>query len=113
MRQSSRPIEKASPVSEPAASGVVRIRCVFQPIVDLLTGSPVGYELLARGDASADSAEELFADARRRNATWDLEQVCRRAALRRIAENRNSHPNALFFLNVSPAVLEDPRFLED
>src|ERR1700742_4657437 len=102
---SAQPIDSVTPSSRPAVSGVQSIRCVFQPIVDLLTGSPVGYEVLARGDESG-AADKLFADARENGTPWELEKTCRHAALRRIAELRSKNPNALFFLNVSPAVLE-------
>src|SRR5262245_39777836 len=106
-------VDSLQPVSGTIASGPGRITPAFQPIVDLLTGTPIGYEILARTESSGGSAEQLFAEARKRNATWELEQACRRAALDRISELGNSYRNAQFFLNVSPAVLEDPRFTED
>jgi EAL domain-containing protein (putative c-di-GMP-specific phosphodiesterase class I)/GGDEF domain-containing protein len=106
-------IDSSQPVSETVASGPLRITPVFQPIVDLLTGVPVGYEVLSRADPSDESAEPLFADARRRNAIWELERACRQAALERIGALGSAHRNALFFLNVSPSVLEDPRFIDD
>jgi diguanylate cyclase (GGDEF)-like protein len=86
------------------------IRAVFQPIVDLLTGLPIGYEALSRSDREP---ERMFAEARRDGTVWELEQRCRQATLERLAEMRHLHENRLFFLNVSPDVLEDPRFAED
>jgi len=106
-------VEGSVSASAAIASRPVRIMPVFQPIVDLLTGAPLGYEVLARTETSKDSAEHLFAEARRQNTTWELEQTCRRAALERISELGRAYRNALFFLNVSPAVLEDPRFTDD
>ncbi|HVW24920.1 MAG TPA: GGDEF domain-containing protein [Polyangiaceae bacterium] len=105
--------EGSQPISQTVTADPGRIVPVFQPIVDLLTGTPVGYEILARSDSSPDSAEQLFADARARNATWELERACRRAAIERIGKLGSAYRNAVFFLNVSPAVLEDPRFTDD
>jgi EAL domain-containing protein (putative c-di-GMP-specific phosphodiesterase class I)/GGDEF domain-containing protein/CBS domain-containing protein len=100
-------------VSEAIVLGPQRITPVFQPIVDLLTGAPLGYEVLARAESSGESAEPLFAEARLRNTTWELERACRQVALERIGALGSVYRNALFFLNVSPSVLEDSRFIED
>ena len=110
-REASRPVAPAP--SEPPTSEELEITSVFQPIVDLLTGTPIGYEVLSRSSAAATDAEDLFASARRRGTTWQLERACRRTAMRRISEIRRGRQSVLFFLNVSPDVLEDPRFLDD
>ncbi|HVU01374.1 MAG TPA: bifunctional diguanylate cyclase/phosphodiesterase [Polyangiaceae bacterium] len=84
---------------------------VFQPIVDLITGSAIGYEVLSRG-VGHDSAEPFFREARRHHGTWEIERACRLAAIQAISALTSTHPTSLFFLNVSPDVLEDPRFVE-
>lgn len=104
---------KAVGPSEPPAGLPYQITSVFQPIVDLLTGCPIGYEVLSRSEAQAESAGELFALARRNADVWNVERECRRVALLRIAEVRRGRENLLFFLNVSPDVIEDPRFVQD
>jgi len=84
----------------------------FQPIVDLVTGEVLGYELLSRGAGLLRSPVELFEHARRCGSTWELERACRLAALRGIADlPAATRSNHLFFLNVSPDVLENPRFV--
>jgi EAL domain-containing protein (putative c-di-GMP-specific phosphodiesterase class I) len=54
----------------------------------------------------------LFEHARRCGNTWELERACRLAALQAIAvlppAARKQHD---FFLNISPDVLENPRFV--
>jgi EAL domain-containing protein (putative c-di-GMP-specific phosphodiesterase class I) len=84
----------------------------FQPIVDLLTGDVLGYELLSRGSGSLRSPMALFEHARRCGSTWELERACRLAALRSIADlDEATRSRHLFFLNVSPDALENPRFV--
>lgn len=84
----------------------------FQPIVDVVTGEVLGYELLSRGAGTLRSPLALFEHARRCGSMWELERACRLAALRAIADlpapTRAGH---LFFLNVSPEALENPRFV--
>lgn len=89
-----------------------RIRCVFQPILDLETGETHGHELLARGVPPLESPGALFDAARRSGRSWELEYACRRRALRAIGEVLEAHPGVLFFLNVSPDIFSDPRFGE-
>ncbi len=84
----------------------------FQPIVDLVTGDVLGYELLSRGNGPLRSPMALFEHARRNGRTWELERTCRVAALRAIgALSPTARAQHLFFLNVSPDVLENPRFV--
>jgi EAL domain-containing protein (putative c-di-GMP-specific phosphodiesterase class I)/GGDEF domain-containing protein len=105
-------INTPSPPPESARVEMSRIRTVFQPIVDLLTGNAIGYEVLSRGEGFVD-ADQMFASVIERDAVWDLEHECRRAALPRIARFHRAHRTQLFFVNVSPKVLEDPRFTEE
>lgn len=84
----------------------------FQPIVEVATGRILGYELLSRGTGALRSPLSLFELAHQSGQTWELERACRMAALRGIAAlppaTRAQH---LFFLNVSPDVLENPSFV--
>jgi EAL domain-containing protein (putative c-di-GMP-specific phosphodiesterase class I) len=84
----------------------------FQPIVDLSSGGVLGYELLSRGAGPLRSPLALFEHARRAGTTWELERACRMAALQAIAAlPATTRARHLFFLNVSPDVLENPRFV--
>ncbi|HJL18690.1 MAG TPA: GGDEF domain-containing protein [Sandaracinaceae bacterium LLY-WYZ-13_1] len=87
----------------------VRITPRFQPILDLTSGRPVGWEVLSRGTPPFEAPVTLFEEARRRGALWEIEQKCRLAAIERIVELARGR-RELFFLNVSPDVFEDPRF---
>jgi EAL domain-containing protein (putative c-di-GMP-specific phosphodiesterase class I) len=94
------------------APDALRITPVFQPIVDLRHGVAAGFEVLSRGPAPYQAPEILFERARELGATWELERACRLAALGAIAklppDLRSIHT---FFLNVSPDVIDDPRFV--
>ncbi len=84
----------------------------FQPIVHLTTGEVLGYELLSRGSGTLRSPMALFEHARRCGSTWELERACRLAALRGIADLPDVvRGRYLFFINVSPDALENPRFV--
>jgi diguanylate cyclase (GGDEF)-like protein len=87
-----------------------RIASVFQPIVDLMTGEPIGYEVLSRGVGSIQAPHVLFSKARVEGVTWELERACWTAAVRRIALLPIEARRVPFFLNVGPDVLSDPRF---
>jgi diguanylate cyclase (GGDEF)-like protein len=89
----------------------VQVRSVFQPIVDLYSGEPVGYEVLSRPGKPFENPVELFEAAAQLGMLWDVECVCRRAALDRIACFDEDIRRRKFFLNVSPGVLSDPRFM--
>jgi diguanylate cyclase (GGDEF)-like protein len=80
---------------------------MFQPIVDLVDGSVLGYEALARpeGFAAMDSVEAVFEAARTSGHIRDLDWVCRRRAL----EDAKELPDGTaLFLNISAAALLDP-----
>jgi diguanylate cyclase (GGDEF)-like protein len=80
---------------------------MFQPIVDLVDGSVLGYEALARPDgfAAMDSVEDVFEAARTSGHIRDLDWVCRRRAL----EDAKQLPDRVaLFLNISAAALLDP-----
>lgn len=87
-----------------------RIASVFQPIVDLMTGEAIGYEVLSRGVGAVQAPHVLFSKARVEGVTWELERACWTAAVRRIATLPLENRRVPFFFNVGPEVLSDPRF---
>ncbi|MDD5168609.1 MAG: EAL domain-containing protein, partial [Syntrophales bacterium] len=91
----------------------VKIRPHFQPIIDVFTGSILGYEVLARGSSPFESPYAMFKEANRLGATWELEMACCNAALMKIASFPGPLGDANYFINVSPVVFSDPRFLEE
>ena len=87
-----------------------RITSVFQPIVDLRTGEPIGYEVLSRGLGPIQAPHVLFSKARVEGVSWELERACWTAAVRRISSLPSKERRVPFFFNVGPDVLGDPRF---
>jgi EAL domain-containing protein (putative c-di-GMP-specific phosphodiesterase class I) len=73
----------------------------FQPVVDLATGRPIGYEALARGPAGGplESPVALFAAARDAGRLDELDWLCQRCALRAAIDAGLRGPSVLF-LNV-------------
>jgi diguanylate cyclase (GGDEF)-like protein len=88
-----------------------RVTSHFQPIVDLCGGTTLGYEVLSRPWPPFDSIEQLFWLAKQFGMTWELERVCRIAALSTIAKLTPELRNQRYFINVSPDILTDPRFI--
>lgn len=84
----------------------------FHPIIDLFSAEVTGFEVLSRGAPPFETPARMFDEAKRLGATWDLERACRVAALRKIASLPDPFRNVLFFINVSPDIFGDPRFLE-
>ncbi len=86
-------------------------RILFQPIVSLDTGLPLGYEALARGTHSDLSIKptDLFLLADRCGMAESLSQMFRRAALEESC--RLAGPGHIF-LNVHPSEINSPMFLE-
>jgi diguanylate cyclase (GGDEF)-like protein len=80
---------------------------MFQPIVDLVDGSVIGYEALARpeGFAAMDSVEAVFEAARTNGQIRDLDLLCRQRA---VEDARQLPPDSVLFLNISAASLMDP-----
>ncbi len=105
---SERPIAQvAADVARVAAVGAVR--AVFQPIFDLRTGHPRGYEALIRpmpGSGFADTGE-LFAAAESVGRTVELDLACVAASVSAFAQS--SAPGSLT-LNLSPRTLEADDF---
>jgi EAL domain-containing protein (putative c-di-GMP-specific phosphodiesterase class I) len=89
-----------------------QIRPHFQPVIDLITTSVLGFEILSRGAPPLAMPQQMFAEAKRLGMTWELETACRSAALRKISSLPETIQSALFFINVSPDIFSDPRFVE-
>ncbi|HET6795102.1 MAG TPA: EAL domain-containing protein, partial [Acidimicrobiales bacterium] len=77
---------------------------VFQPVVELGFGRPVGYEALARGPVGSrlHGAPQLFAAAAAAGAVAELDAVCFEASLRRFESAGLAAP---LLVNVDPAFL--------
>jgi EAL domain-containing protein (putative c-di-GMP-specific phosphodiesterase class I) len=88
--------------------GLLELRPVYQPIVDLRDGAVVGYEALLRGPKGSGLAqpEELFAAARAEDRVADLDMAGRDAALRGAEERGLSAPFSLF-VNAAADTLAD------
>ncbi|HRR40687.1 MAG TPA: GGDEF domain-containing protein [Syntrophales bacterium] len=89
----------------------VQVRPHFHPIVDLFTGAIIGFEILSRGVPPFESPDKMFRQAAEIGATWDLEMACCDAALAKIASLQESSNRWKYFINVSPAVFSDQRFI--
>lgn len=82
------------------------LRAVFQPLVDLGTGSPVAYEALARGPAGTrwESPTALFDAAAADGVVPELDWACRAAAYR-AAMAAGMTAGTPLFVNVEPVSL--------
>jgi EAL domain-containing protein (putative c-di-GMP-specific phosphodiesterase class I) len=96
---------RASPVRALLDAGA--LRAVFQPIVELQTGSTIGFEALTRGPLGSEleMPAKLFATAAREGALADLDRACRRTALA-TAQAEGLDPSKLLFLNAEPAAID-------
>jgi diguanylate cyclase (GGDEF)-like protein len=85
------------------------LTALFQPIMDLSSGTFLGYEGLIRGPADnpLHSPINLFSAARQQGLTLETEMLCRQIVLESFAAQ--NLPEKLF-LNVSPDVLTHPSF---
>lgn len=79
------------------------LRSVYQPVVDLETGTVVAYEALARGPAGSalEHPDALFSAARRARRLGDLDRACQAMALAGAREAGLTAPWALF-VNTEP-----------
>jgi EAL domain-containing protein (putative c-di-GMP-specific phosphodiesterase class I) len=80
------------------------IRSVYQPLVDLDSGTVVGYEALARGPVGSllEAPDALFAVARATRQVVELDRQCRQAALAGATAAGLRNP-LMLFVNVEPA----------
>jgi EAL domain-containing protein (putative c-di-GMP-specific phosphodiesterase class I) len=83
------------------------VRAVFQPIVELESGTVIGYESLARGPLGTplESPAALFASARTLGLVRELDAACRATAFREAISSGRLAPLTLF-VNVEPQVLD-------
>ncbi len=81
---------------------------MYQPIINLSDNSIYGYEALSRVSIKTDfNIEQLFCLAEELGMVWELEELCRKRALK----NAISKPeNTKLFLNINPNVLLDKKF---
>jgi EAL domain-containing protein (putative c-di-GMP-specific phosphodiesterase class I)/GGDEF domain-containing protein len=87
------------------------IEIVFQPVLDLRDSRTIGYEAFCRGprDTIFERPQTMFDGARDVGAARDLDLLCHRKAL---LKARLMTPGEKLFLNVLPASLADPGFLD-
>ena len=92
-----------------------RFPVVFQPIFNLATRKPLGFEVLGRvpldlvAGGLPSSPADLLELAHREGWLLRLEHAWRRSAIATIADWTVDR-DTLFFLNVDPRILDDPAF---
>jgi len=86
------------------------IHTVIQPIVSLKTGVPLGWETLVRGPEGSGfySPGRLFSFAQKTGASFQLESMCRRQAIKRLKQLR---PSEKLFINLDARSIDDPFLL--
>ena len=89
-----------------------QIKAVFQPIISLKDGSVLGHEALSRitCDSVINNPETLFSAAGEYNRLWDLELLCRTAALEAAYKFMIPPYSKMLFLNVNPNIMHDENF---
>lgn len=102
-----KPAELSALVARVAATG--SIRAVFQPIYDLVTGAPRGYEGLVRPlpNSGFNDPGTMFAAAEATGRTTELDIACLNAVME--AASRLRLPGSLT-VNLSPRTLEMDEF---
>jgi len=88
------------------------IRAVFEPIVDAKSLTVFGYEALARGPEGSALASPLalFGLAEQNDLVFELDCLCRRAAL----DGAIDFPEGTkLFVNIVPSAFHDPNFQPD
>ena len=91
-----------------ARLGLLDLRPVYQPVVDLRDGTVVGYEALARGraDSGLESPAQLFAAARAERVVGEFDRACREAALRGFSAAGGEDPSSFaLFINAEADAL--------
>jgi len=89
-----------------------QVHCLYQPIVEIQSGGIYGYEALVRGPRSAkwQSPSMLFRIAEEHGLAFELDCLCRKAALKGFSANLR--PEHKLFLNCLPSAIHDPSFSE-
>jgi EAL domain-containing protein (putative c-di-GMP-specific phosphodiesterase class I) len=82
---------------------------LYQPIVRMQDGKPMGYEALSRGGSGTgfQSADELFGGALKHHLVVELDRICRKKAF--FFSNRLPETTKVF-VNTLPATMRDPEF---
>jgi diguanylate cyclase (GGDEF)-like protein len=85
------------------------LSALFQPVMDISTGTILGFEGLIRGpaDGPLHSPASLFTAARQQGLILEVEMLCRQIVLESFAAQ---YLPGKIFLNVSPDVLTHPSF---
>ena len=86
-----------------------QIETVFQPIFDLRTGKPHGFEALCRGPKGTplETPMSLFDVATKTDLLFELDHLCRRQALQ---AGGNLERQYKLFINTLPFSMRDPSF---
>ncbi|MCX5678147.1 MAG: EAL domain-containing response regulator [Candidatus Omnitrophica bacterium] len=85
------------------------LQILFQPIVLLKTGVPIGYEALARGPKGTlfENPADLFTFATDVNMFNELDSICRDISIERAVFLKSGE---ILFLNIDPAITGTPHF---
>ncbi len=85
------------------------IRVLFQSIVVLTTGKPIGYEALVRGPKGTflENPVDLFNFAESTNMLLELDAVCRSLSVEKAVFLKNDE---MLFLNTDPSVINTDYF---
>jgi len=87
-----------------------RIRTLYQPIMDMRTSSPIGFEALSRGPKGEfETPDVLFRIAYESDLVLKLDAVCRDQAMRGM---RRLHEHELLFINMEPGSIFDPKLMD-
>jgi len=86
-----------------------QVDIIFQPIMDLRSGKPHGFEALCRGPKGTEleSPSNLFKLAKKSDLLFELDHLCRRQALK---ATRNLDRQYKLFINMYPFSVRDPTF---
>lgn len=95
----------------------VNLRILFQPIVELPTRQPIGYEAFTHGPKGSflENAVDLFSLANEANMFYELDKLCLSLAIKKASFIPSEQ---LLFLNTDPTVIDKQyfrnlNFLED
>ncbi|MBW2415851.1 MAG: EAL domain-containing protein [Deltaproteobacteria bacterium] len=82
---------------------------VYEPIVQLKDRTTIGYEALTRGPVGSglETPQKLFSIANQFNLEYELDNLCRRMALKNADGIRSGDR---LFLNILPTSIHDPEF---
>lgn len=86
----------------------------FQPIVDLMTGTLFGYEVVTRGRAPLELPDDLFPRARRLGLGPEFDLLCLKLALRKLRNlPADQVSRSRFFINISADFFADPTLMRE